>query len=90
MRFISVSADIRVGDSLLTSGLGRRFPRGYPVGEVANIKMIPGESFQSVDMSISSKPHAIDHVLLLSALEPVLQDDAVMEAEEIIEAAGSS
>lgn len=90
VRFISVSADIRVGDSLLTSGLGRRFPRGYPVGEVANIEMIPGESFQSVDMSISSKPHAIDHVLLLSVLEPVLQDDAVMEAEEIIEAVGSS
>ncbi|MGB1737379.1 MAG: rod shape-determining protein MreC, partial [Pseudomonadales bacterium] len=53
VRFISVSADIRLGDSLVTSGLGRRFPRGYPVGQISNIEMIPGESFQSVDMSIS-------------------------------------
>ena len=89
VRFISVSADIRVGDSLLTSGLGRRFPRGYPVGEITNIKMIPGESFQSVDMSISSKPHAIDHVLLLSVPELKAQDNAVIEAEELTEVAGS-
>ena len=89
VRFISVSADIRVGDSLLTSGLGRRFPRGYPVGEITNIKIIPGESFQSVDMSISSKPHAIDHVLLLSVPELKAQDNAVIEAEELTEVAGS-
>ena len=89
VRFISVSADIRVGDSLLTSGLGRRFPRGYPVGEITNIKIIPGESFQSVDMSISSKPHAIDHVLLLSVPELKAQDNAVNEAEELTEVAGS-
>ena len=82
VRFISVSADIRLGDSLLTSGLGRRFPRGYPVGQISNIEMIPGESFQSVDMLISSKPHAIDHVLLLSLVEPLASEDAVTKAAE--------
>ena len=84
VRFISVSADIRLGDSLVTSGLGRRFPRGYPVGQISNIEMIPGESFQSVDMSISSKPHAIDHVLLLSLVEPLASEDAVTEAAEAL------
>ena len=84
VRFISVSADIRLGDSLVTSGLGRRFPRGYPVGQISNIEMIPGESFQSVDMSISSKPHAIDHVLLLSLVEPLAPEDAVTEAAEAL------
>ena len=84
VRFISVSADIRLGDSLLTSGLGRRFPRGYPVGQISNIEMIPGESFQSVDMLISSKPHAIDHVLLLSLVEPLASEDAVTKAAEAL------
>jgi rod shape-determining protein MreC len=84
VRFISVSADIRLGDSLVTSGLGRRFPRGYPVGQISNIEMIPGESFQSVDMSISSKPHAIDHVLLLSLVEPLASEDAVTKAAEAL------
>jgi len=84
VRFISVSADIRLGDSLVTSGLGRRFPRGYPVGQISNIEMIPGESFQSVDMSISSKPHAIDHVLLLSLVEPLASEVVVTKAAEAL------
>ncbi len=90
VRFISVSADIRLGDSLVTSGLGRRFPRGYPVGQISNIEMIPGESFQSVDMSISSKPHAIDHVLLLSLVEPLASEDAVTEAAEALRTSETS
>jgi len=84
VRFISVSADIRLGDSLVTSGLGRRFPRGYPVGQISNIEMISGESFQSVDMSISSKPHAIDHVLLLSLVEPLASEVVVTKAAEAL------
>ena len=90
VRFISVSADIRLGDSLVTSGLGRRFPRGYPVGQISNIEMIPGESFQSVDMSISSKPHAIDHVLLLSLVEPLASEDAVTKAAEALKTSETS
>ena len=90
VRFISVSADIRLGDSLVTSGLGRRFPRGYPVGQISNIEMIPGESFQSVDMSISSKPHAIDHVLLLSLVEPLASEDAVTKVAEALKTSETS
>jgi rod shape-determining protein MreC len=90
VRFISVSADIRLGDSLVTSGLGRRFPRGYPVGQISNIEMIPGESFQSVDMSISSKPHAIDHVLLLSLVEPLASEDAVTKTAEALKMSETS
>ena len=34
---IPISADIKVGDSLMTSGLGGRFPAGFPVGEILEI-----------------------------------------------------
>lgn len=34
---VPMSADIRVGDALVTSGLGGRFPVGFPVGEVLEI-----------------------------------------------------
>lgn len=34
---VPISADIKVGDRLLTSGLGGRFPAGFPVGEVHSI-----------------------------------------------------
>lgn len=34
---IPLAADVRSGDKLLTSGLGGRFPPGFPVGEVVSI-----------------------------------------------------
>ena len=35
---IPMSADVQVGDRLVTSGLGGRFPAGFPVGEIQSIK----------------------------------------------------
>lgn len=34
---IPTSADVQVGDKLLTSGLGGRFPAGFPVGEIREV-----------------------------------------------------
>jgi len=35
---VPVSADLKVGDRLLTSGLGGHFPAGFPVGTIREIK----------------------------------------------------
>ncbi|MCD1647980.1 MULTISPECIES: rod shape-determining protein MreC [Marinobacter] len=43
------TADIREGDLLVSSGLGGRFPRGYPVAEVSRISKEPGEPFVSIE-----------------------------------------
>jgi len=42
------SADIEVGDLLLSSGLGGVFPSGYPVGRVIEVRARPGQSFADV------------------------------------------
>lgn len=58
------TSSIREGDILVTSGLGRRYPEGYPVGEVAKVSNIPGEDFVTVDV----KPIALlnrDRLVLL-------------------------
>lgn len=34
---IPISADVVVGDRLMTSGLGGRFPAGFPVGEIGSV-----------------------------------------------------
>jgi rod shape-determining protein MreC len=34
---IPLAADVHAGDKLLTSGLGGRFPSGFPVGEIASV-----------------------------------------------------
>ncbi|NOY62099.1 MAG: rod shape-determining protein MreC [Gammaproteobacteria bacterium] len=42
------NADIVMGDLLLTSGLGGRFPRDYPVAIVTQVVRDPGEPFAKV------------------------------------------
>ena len=34
---IPISADVKAGDQLVTSGLGGRFPAGFPVGEILEV-----------------------------------------------------
>lgn len=48
---LPVTSDIVVGDLLVTSGLGRLYPEGYPVGHVKEVNRIPGEAFIQVMVS---------------------------------------
>jgi rod shape-determining protein MreC len=43
--FLPGNADIQKGDLLVSSALGGRFPAGYPVAQVFEIKHNPGEHF---------------------------------------------
>jgi rod shape-determining protein MreC len=45
------TSSIHPGDVLVTSGLDRRYPEGYPVGRVEQVNSIPGEDFVKVKVS---------------------------------------
>jgi rod shape-determining protein MreC len=46
--YLPSNADIKNGDELVSSGLGGRFPAGYPVGKITAIKHQAGEHFLSI------------------------------------------
>jgi len=46
--YIPNNADIQPGDLLITSGLGDRFPPGYPVATVTAVQHDPGNAFASI------------------------------------------
>jgi rod shape-determining protein MreC len=48
--YLSTSADVVVGDLLVTSGLGGGFPAGYPVGTVSEVKRDPAQSLADVEV----------------------------------------
>jgi rod shape-determining protein MreC len=48
LRFLPATADIQIGDELVTSGLGGRFPADYPVATVASISEDLAHGFLSV------------------------------------------
>lgn len=59
------TADIRVGDLLISSGLGGRFPADYPVGVIEKILHDPGEQFMKVEVKPSAHLDRNEPVLLI-------------------------
>ena len=54
LNYLPISADINKGDVLITSGLGGKYPEGYPVATVESIANLSGEPF----LEIEAKPFA--------------------------------
>lgn len=79
LEHIPNNADIKIGDVLVTSGLGGRFPVGYPVGTITAFEIDPSLPFATV----SAKPKAdIEHVrevLLVRNKPPTLQIESAKE-----------
>jgi rod shape-determining protein MreC len=48
LRHVPATADIVEGDMLVSSGLAKRYPSGYPVGNVVSIIAEPGQPFLTV------------------------------------------
>jgi len=63
--FLPNSADVRVGDLLVSSGLGDAFPHGYPVARVTRVERRPGESFARIEAEPTAALNRSRQVLLL-------------------------
>jgi rod shape-determining protein MreC len=63
--YIPNNADIQPGDLLVTSGLGGRFPPGYPVAIVQFVQHDPGRSFAAVIATPSAKLNRSREILLV-------------------------
>jgi len=61
------TADLVEGDLLVSSGLGGRFPKGYPVGEITKVIHDPGLSFATVEARPSASLDRSRYVLLVFA-----------------------
>ena len=59
------TADIKVGDLLLSSGLGGRFPQGYPVAEVTEVIHDPGQPFAMIRCQPTARRDTSRHLLLV-------------------------
>ncbi|WP_210396749.1 rod shape-determining protein MreC [Motiliproteus sediminis] len=73
------TADIQVGDLLLSSGLGGRFPAGYPVAEVSEIVHDPGRPFALVRAVPRARLDKSRHLLLVTRQEPPLLDGPIAD-----------
>lgn len=63
--YLPGNADIRVDDLLVSSSLGGRFPSGYPVARVHELRYEPGESFMEAIALPEARVNQSRQVLLL-------------------------
>ena len=64
LRQVSFTTDIKMGDLLVTSGLGGRFPEGYPVAVITAIERDPGQVFVTARARPSAQLNRTRHLLL--------------------------
>lgn len=65
LSFISINADVKECDLVVTSGLGGRFPAGYPVGRVKSVIVKPGDAFATVVVEPTAKVGHSREVMLV-------------------------
>jgi len=65
LRHVAKSTDIMAGDLLVTSGLGDRFPEGYPVARVISVSRDDGQSYAVINAQPLAALDRIRYVLLI-------------------------
>lgn len=69
LQYVPTTADVMVGDVLVTSGLGGRFPAGYPVGIVEDISRTANKSFAVIRIKPAANLDRGRQVLMLQKPE---------------------
>lgn len=82
---VATTADVQVGDVLVTSGLDQRLPAGYPVGVVGSIVNDPGKSFATIHVTPTAQLDRSRNVLLLFSSPEPLAPPAMPETTVITE-----
>jgi len=59
------NADIEIGDLLVTSGMGGRFPAGYPVARITSVNNKPGAPFANITAEPTAKLLSTREILLV-------------------------
>lgn len=65
LKYVDRSAEIEVGDYVVTSGMGGRFPKGVWIGQVSDVNR-GGDLFQSVDVRPSAGLERLEEVWVVT------------------------
>lgn len=74
VRHLPNTTDIREGDLLLSSGLGEKFPDGYPVAKVISVTKQSSQPYAQIIAEPTANINTANHVLLLWPYMPSIDD----------------
>jgi rod shape-determining protein MreC len=79
--FLPGNADVKAGDLLVSSGLGGRFPAGYPVGKITELRHAAGESFMEAIAWPNARLNQGRQALLVWSEQPATTQEPENPAE---------
>ncbi|CED72369.1 rod shape-determining protein MreC [Aliivibrio wodanis] len=75
LEHIPTNTDIEIGDLLVSSGLGGRYPEGYPVGYISNIDNDNKRPFASIDLATTVEFDKLRYLLLVWPTEVQVKEN---------------
>ncbi|RRF91001.1 MAG: rod shape-determining protein MreC [Coriobacteriaceae bacterium] len=68
LTLISTDTSVKVGDNVVTSGLGGVFPKGLPIGTVMSVNKSAGALYYDIDVKPLSTTENFEEVLVITSL----------------------
>lgn len=90
LRDIPLSAGVEVGDEIVTSGLGGRFPAGFPVGRILKLRPDDTHAFLVGELEPAAKLDRGRNVLLLRSVPAIPRLPVTQGLELPADAAGTA
>lgn len=85
MDYVSVDADVKEGDIIITSGIGGVYPKGLPIGTVASVTKNSNDVYYTIIVSSASRTESNEEVLVITSLteEQTATDEDVASANNM-------
>ncbi len=81
MPYLTADADILIGDLLISSGMGGRFPTGYPVATVTDVKQQPSDEFLTINtLPVTQLDHGREVLLIWPEVVRTRKDEVLQES----------
>ena len=64
--FIETDLDIKIGDVFLSSGIGKKFPDGYPLGKVTRVEKRKNEPFLHIQLQPIQSTKHLEFVIIVN------------------------
>lgn len=82
MDYVSVDADVKEGDIIITSGIGGVYPKGLPIGTVASVTKNSNDVYYTIIVSSASRTESNEEILVITSLteEQTASDEDVASA----------
>lgn len=82
LSYVPADADVKVGDVIITSGLGGRFPKGLPLGTVSSVSRAANATYYTIVVRAISTAESNEEVLVITSLT----DEQTASSEEVVAA----